>query len=151
MANITIRVKLLLIIINLIGIFCVSIFLIFSTAGCKKDAKEKVPTYYKIKHVEINNQIDSELSKRGSELFLFKCSACHKINEKYIGPALKGVTDRRTPEWIVNMIIDPIGMVQNDPDAKALLAEYGAPMANQSLTEEEAKALFEYFRSIDKK
>jgi len=37
-----------------------------------------------------------------------KCAACHKIEERYVGPALKGVTTRRAPEWIMNMILDPM-------------------------------------------
>jgi hypothetical protein len=47
------------------------------------------------------------------------------------------------------MILDPEGMVKNDPIAKQLLIDYnGSPMANQSLTEEEARAILEYFRTL---
>ncbi len=50
----------------------------------------------------------------------------------------------------MNMILNPEEMVQKDPDAKALLIEYnGSPMANQSLTEEEARNILEYFRTLD--
>ena len=38
-------------------------------------------------------------------------------------------------------------MVAENPIAKALLAEYVAPMANQSLTETEARLILEYFRT----
>jgi cytochrome c len=58
-----------------------------------------------------------------------------------------GVTDRRTPEWIMNMILNPEVMVAENPIAKKLLAEYLSPMANQSLTESEARAILEYFRT----
>ena len=41
-------------------------------------------------------------------------------------------------------------MVKNDPDAKALFMEFnGSPMANQSLTEEEARNVLEYFRTLE--
>ena len=45
-------------------------------------------------------------------------------------------------------ILNPEEMIQRDPIAIKLLAEAnGAPMANQNLTEEEARALLEYFRT----
>ena len=46
----------------------------------------------------------------------------------------------------MNMILNPEEMVQRHPEAKAMLAEYIAPMANQSLTQEEARAILEYIR-----
>jgi hypothetical protein len=42
-------------------------------------------------------------------------------------------------------------MTKKDPDAYALIAEYIAPMANQSLTEEQTRAILEYFRKYDNK
>jgi hypothetical protein len=42
-------------------------------------------------------------------------------------------------------------MVQNDSAAKQLLAIHKSPMANQHLTEEEARAVYEFFRQNDKK
>jgi hypothetical protein len=47
----------------------------------------------------------------------------------------------------MNMILDPDKMVKENPAAKQLLAEYLSPMANQSLTETEARAILEYFRT----
>ena len=77
------------------------------------------------------------------------CLACHRVDKKFIGPAPKGILERRSPEWVMNMILNPEVMVKEDPLAKALLAEFnGAPMANQSLTEEEARAVLEYFRTL---
>ncbi len=93
-------------------------------------------------------EIDTDLAVKGEAEFKAKCTACHKISKKHIGPALKGVTQRRSPEWIMNMILNPEEMVQNDPIAQKLLVEYnGAPMANQNLTEEEARSILEYFRT----
>jgi len=100
-----------------------------------------------ITSVEIAAEIDPAMAKTGEEIFTVKCTACHKVDARYVGPALKGVTERRSAEWIMNMIMAPEKMVAEDPDAKALLAEYLAPMANQSITEEEARALYEYFRT----
>lgn len=92
--------------------------------------------------------IDDALAATGDELFRLKCSACHKVEERYIGPALGDVTTKRSPAYIMNMILNPVEMTQRHPEARALLAEYAAPMADQSLSEEEARALLEYLRSV---
>ncbi len=91
--------------------------------------------------------IDENLVAKGQEVYKVKCTACHKISKRFVGPGLKGVTERRTPEWIMNMILNPELMVVENEAAKQLLIEYIAPMANQSLTEEEARAILEYLRT----
>ena len=94
--------------------------------------------------------IDEKLAEKGKEIYKTNCTACHKFKKRLVGPGLKGITERRSPEWIMNMIINPEEMVEKDPVAKALLAEYLSPMANQSLSEEDARAILEYFRLKDK-
>ena len=101
-----------------------------------------------VDHVDLAS-LDESNEEAGAKLFQEKCSACHKLGERYIGPALAGVTERRQPEWILNMILNPEVMVQQDPIAKALLAEFIAPMANQHLTREEAECILVYFREHD--
>ena len=94
-------------------------------------------------------EVNTEMAAKGDEIFKAKCSACDKIEKKFIGPSPKGVLERRSPEWIMNMILNPEEMVANDPTAKRLLMEFnGAPMANQNLSEEEARSVLEYFRTI---
>jgi mono/diheme cytochrome c family protein len=101
-----------------------------------------------VDHVDLASLDDSK-EDIGAKLFQEKCSACHKIEERYIGPALAGVTQRRQPEWILNMILNPEVMIKEDPTAKGLLATYIAPMANQHLTREEAECILVYFREHD--
>jgi len=96
-------------------------------------------------------EFDPKMAAAGEALFKGKCTACHKIEKRYIGPALGGITERRSPEWIMNMILDPERMVAENETAKKLLMEYSAPMANQSLKENEAREILEYFRKIDLK
>ncbi len=94
--------------------------------------------------------IDADLAQKGKEIYENMCTSCHRLDEKYVGPALKGVTKRRKPEWIMNMILAPERMIQEDPIAKQLVIEHnGAVMANQGLTVEEARAVLEYLRQID--
>lgn len=94
-------------------------------------------------------EVDAAKAKSGEEVFQNMCTACHKMDKRYVGPAIAGLTKRRTPEWIMNMILNPENMVANDPVAKTLLEEYVSPMANQNLTEEQARAVLEYFRQYD--
>jgi hypothetical protein len=98
--------------------------------------------------LELGAEIDDVLVAKGKEIFDTKCSACHKVEKRYIGPSPTGIMDRRTPEWIMNMILNPDEMVAQNAQAKQLLAEYSSPMANQNLTEEEARNVLEYFRTL---
>ncbi|PNQ72497.1 cytochrome C [Hanstruepera neustonica] len=102
-----------------------------------------------IKAIELTADIDQTMAAHGEEVFKKMCTACHRPNKKFIGPAPTGILERRSPEWIMNMILNPEEMVKNDPLAKELLIEFnGSPMANQNLTEEEARAVLEYFRTL---
>ncbi len=101
-----------------------------------------------VKEVKLG-PIDEALAEEGKGLFNQLCIACHKPNEKLIGPAPKGILDRRSPEWVMNMIINPDVMIEKDPIAKQLLTEAnGVPMANQGVTEEQARKILEYFRTL---
>lgn len=102
-----------------------------------------------ITNLTLPDEIDQALVEKGMEVYKTKCSACHKPDKRFVGPAPKGILSRRSPEWIMNMILNPEEMVQKNPAAKALLAEYLSPMANQNLTEEEARAVLEYFRTLN--
>ena len=99
-----------------------------------------------IRDLELS-ELDHELAEEGAEVFSVKCSACHKLEERYVGPALGDVTERRTPEYVMNMILNPDEMVARHPEVKALLAQYYTPMPDQQLTEQDARAVLEYLRA----
>jgi mono/diheme cytochrome c family protein len=102
-----------------------------------------------ITSVEFGPEIDEELAARGEGKFSTICVACHQMNQRMIGPALAGVYERRSPEWVMNMILNPDRMLKEDPIAKALYEEYnGAIMLNQNLSEEDARAVAEYLRKF---
>ena len=72
------------------------------------------------------------------------------MEKKVVGPALSGVTERRSPEWVMNMIMNPVEMIKKDPIAKKLLVEHNmAVMANQNVSKEDTRAIYEYFRDYD--
>ena len=102
-----------------------------------------------VKSVTFGEEIDAELAAKGEEKFSTICTACHMANQRLIGPALAGVFERRSPEWVMNMIMNPDQMIKEDPIAKALYEEYNnAIMLNQNLTEEEARSVAEYLRTL---
>lgn len=106
--------------------------------------------YGPVKHAEIAASVDETMAAEGQKLFESKCTACHKFTaEKYVGPGLLGVTKRRKPEWIMNMILNPLEMTQRDPTAKELFATHLTQMTNQNVTEPEARSIYEYFRKMD--
>jgi hypothetical protein len=70
-------------------------------------------------------------------------------DRKLIGPAMSGLYERRSPEWVMNMLLNPTEMLKQDPIASALLKEYNnVMMLNQNLSEEEARAISEYLRTL---
>lgn len=95
--------------------------------------------------------LSESMAKQGKEVFNAKCSMCHKMEERYVGPALNDVFKRRTPEWIGNIILNPIEMTQKDPAAQELLAEYLTQMTFQNISNEQARQIIEYFRYYSEK
>ena len=102
-----------------------------------------------VKDLVFDSTIDEAMVTVGAAAFKQKCTACHKAEGKLIGPSMKGIYERRHPAWVMNMLMNPTGMVKEDPIAKALLAEYNnILMINQNLSQEEARAIAEYLRSL---
>ncbi len=95
-------------------------------------------------------EIDVAKVKKGADLFVQKCSPCHKLDKRLVGPALRYVSFRRTPEYILNMILNPTGMVKDHPEARKVLGEYLSPMTDMHLTPDQAKEILEYIRSVGK-
>lgn len=102
-----------------------------------------------IKEITLDAEINTEMAAAGEAIYNTNCTACHKLDKRFIGPSPVGILERRSPEWIMNMILDPKLMTEQDRCAKDLLIEFnGAAMANQNLTVEETRAILEYFRTL---
>jgi len=102
-----------------------------------------------VQSVDLAQEIDQAMAEEGKKVYDQMCLACHRIGKKFIGPPPNGILERRTPEWVMNMILNPQEMVQKDPLANDLLKEFnGSPMSNQGLTEDQARAILEYFRTL---
>ncbi|MTI30216.1 c-type cytochrome [Xanthovirga aplysinae] len=93
--------------------------------------------------------LDEQMVEDGKTIFEANCTACHRVGQRFIGPDLKGITNRRSPEWIMNILLNPEKMVKEDPIAKKLWAEFnGATMVNQNISEGKARKILEYFRTL---
>jgi mono/diheme cytochrome c family protein len=102
-----------------------------------------------IKKVAFETTINNDLAEKGKATFNQKCTACHMANRKLIGPAMNGLYERRSPEWVMNMLLNPAEMLKKDPVAIALLKEYNnIMMLNQNLSNEEARSITEYLRTL---
>jgi cytochrome c2 len=67
-------------------------------------------------HVIVASAADSAEAKA---IFRKRCTACHTFGRGVkVGPDLKGVTERRTLEWVVRFVRDSSGVIQSgDPTA----------------------------------
>lgn len=103
-----------------------------------------------IKEVTLNDPLDQEMIARGQSIYDMKCSACHKLtDQRVVGPGFAGVTERRKPEWIMNMITNTEAMLEKDAEAQALLEECLTRMPNQNVAVSEARDILEFFLSND--
>jgi len=90
---------------------------------------------------------DPELAREGEEIFQFNCEACHMMDERFVGPPLGDVLDRRSPAFVMNFILNPEQMAREHPEGQALLAEYPLVMPFQNISEDQARAILEYLRT----
>ena len=68
----------------------------------------------------------------GKNLFNANCAACHQLNRKAVGPALRGVTEKYDRDWLYSWIKNGTQMIKDgDPQAVAIWEEYNrAVMTN---------------------
>lgn len=103
-----------------------------------------------VKNVDLGTGIDPALADKGKAIVDMKCTACHQLNDKrLVGPGFQGVTNRRRPEWIMNMITNVDVMLDQDPEAQKLLEECLTRMPNQNISLDDARGILEYMRVND--
>ena len=94
--------------------------------------------------------LNMEMAAKGQKIFEEKCASCHKLDDRFTGPAQRDVIERRTPEYIMNMILNPEEMIKKHPEVKKMLAIYMTSMTYQNVSQEQAREILEYFRKVDK-
>lgn len=104
----------------------------------------------KFDKVDLGATLDVAMADAGQKISEVKCTSCHKLtDEKLVGPGWKGVTERRTPEWIMNFITNPDPMIDKDPEVQAQLEICLVRMPNQGVSDDEARQILEYMRKND--
>lgn len=134
-----------------------------ASSAKKSSMKERLAAKFGLTLFELENgigpvkeklnlgSIDQAKVKEGEAIFNQKCTQCHKLDERYTGPALREVTKRRTPEYILNQIMNPEEMTKRHPEAKKLLAQYANQMTFQNITLDDAKKVLEFLRDAGNK
>jgi cytochrome c len=100
--------------------------------------------------VTLTDPLDETMMANGKTVYEMKCASCHKLDgNRVVGPGFSGVTNRRKPEWIMNMITNTDVMLEKDPTAQALLEECLTRMPNQNLSTRDAREVLEFLRNND--
>ena len=121
-----------------------------SPAEEKKDDADK--GIGKFKEVTLTHPLDEGMVTAGQKIYDLKCLPCHRLTgEKIVGPGWMGVTDRRTPEWVMNFLTNVDEMLNKDPASQAMLEMCLMRMPSQNLKDEEARAIYEFMRKNDGK
>lgn len=106
----------------------------------------------RFKNIQLTHPLDEGMAAKGQAIYEAKCFSCHKLtDEKLVGPGWKGVTDRRTPEWVMNFITNTSVMIDSDLVAQAMYVTCMVRMPNQSLSDDEAREVLEFQRKNDGK
>lgn len=127
-----------------------------SSTNSETSTEAEAPSYDpnrgegKFTNVDLAETLDVAMATRGENVAGVKCASCHKMtDEKLVGPGWKGVTERRSPQWIMNFITNPDPMIDKDPELQAQLEICLVRMPNQSLSDDEARDILEYMRKND--
>lgn len=93
--------------------------------------------------------VDNAMAEKGKTTYDVKCQACHSTGEnRVVGPGWKGITTRREPAWIMNMILNVDVMLTDDPEAQKLLEQCLVRMPNQNLSKDEGREVLEFMRTL---
>ena len=80
-----------------------------------------------------NAQSDDAV-QAGKKLFNANCAACHKLNKRAVGPALRGISSKYDREWLYSWIKNSTAMVKSgDAQAVAIYEEYNGSVMTSFL------------------
>jgi cytochrome c551/c552 len=88
--------------------------------------------------------------EEGRTIFSSRCAGCHNVNKVITGPALAGVDQRRSMDWIIKFVHSSQSLVKSgDKDAVALFEKFNKiPMPDHTdLTPDNIKSIVEYIKS----
>lgn len=102
----------------------------------------------------LSSSVSAQNIEEGEKLYKANCTACHQIDNKLIGPALRGVSDKYSEEWLIKWIKNSAEMIAaGDPDAIAIWEEYNkSPMtAFPYFSDDDVKNILAYIEQAPEK
>jgi cytochrome c2 len=96
---------------------------------------------------------DPALISEGETLFTNYCKQCHAVHEQVIGPALAGVTERQSIDWLTRFIINSQQVIQSGDDyAVKLYEEYNQLlMPPHDFTDDQVLSILAYVKDESSK
>ncbi|MGJ1411166.1 cytochrome c3 family protein [Sphingobacterium thalpophilum] len=93
--------------------------------------------------------------KEGEKIFKSKCTSCHAIDRKVVGPALKGVPDTKSEEWLIKWIRNSQALIASgDAEAIKIFEEYNKSVMTSftDLSDDQIKSVIAYIKdaSVEK-
>jgi cytochrome c551/c552 len=108
----------------------------------------KDPGIGPVKKVELG-PLNKKLADDGKNIYNNKCLVCHELDQKKIGPPLRTITKERTPEYIMNLLVNYVQMQKEDPVLKDTYKKFNnLPMPDPALNQSQARSVLEYLRSV---
>ncbi len=89
----------------------------------------------------------------GKTIFMSRCATCHNVNKRVVGPALAGIEERRSLDWIVKFVQSSQAVIKSgDEQALAVFAEYNKmPMPDHAdLSAEDISDIVSFISSESK-
>ncbi|MCS6895241.1 MAG: cytochrome c [Bacteroidia bacterium] len=92
-----------------------------------------------------------DTSEKGKTIFNQRCAACHKLEQKLIGPPLARISERRSEAWFVKFVSNSQAFIQSgDAQAVAVFKEYNQQIMPPftDLSEADIKSIWSYLNSV---
>ena len=89
----------------------------------------------------------------GKSIFSMRCAACHSVNKALTGPALAGIEEKRSLDWIFQFIRSSQTLVKGgDKEAIEIFEQFNKiPMPDHpDLTDDDIKNILAYIKSETK-
>ena len=86
----------------------------------------------------------------GRTIFTSRCAGCHNVNKQVLGPALAGIDERRSMDWIVNFVQSSQALIKSgDKDAVSLFKQFNnIPMPDhKDLSAEQIKSIVAFIQT----
>jgi hypothetical protein len=138
--------------------YIIHVLITFTIISCGENKKSQKSTLneFELKHgigpikefIVLKN-IDLKSANEGNRIFQAKCTSCHKLDMDFVGPALGKIVEQRSPEYIINMIVNPVDMTLYHPVARKQIEKYKSQMTFQNVKLNDAFKILDYLRNAN--